>query len=151
MAHLDYWTREIADRRIHGTTGEAPIRRFEDEVSALRPLAGRPPFGQLRDLVRKVRSDCVIDLDANSSSVPWRLIGESVQVAVAAGRVVVRHAGAVVAEHLQCEGRGQRIIERSHFAGLVSAGNPARKVPQPTPTLARSLAEYEALVGGGWR
>lgn len=23
-AHLDAWTREVADARIHGTTGEAP-------------------------------------------------------------------------------------------------------------------------------
>ena len=27
-AHLDGWTREIADQRVHGTTGEAPIERF---------------------------------------------------------------------------------------------------------------------------
>ena len=25
VAHLDRWTREIADQRVHGTTGEAPI------------------------------------------------------------------------------------------------------------------------------
>ena len=76
-AHLERWSREIADRRIHGTTGEQPILRFKDEAPALRPLGGRAPFDQLRDLVRKVRSDCVIDLDTNSSSVPWRLVGGS--------------------------------------------------------------------------
>jgi hypothetical protein len=26
--HLEAWTREIADQRQHGTTGEAPIERF---------------------------------------------------------------------------------------------------------------------------
>jgi len=32
--------REVADTRVHGTTGEAPIVRFErEERQALRPLA----------------------------------------------------------------------------------------------------------------
>ncbi|RWD56991.1 MAG: hypothetical protein EOS36_27460 [Mesorhizobium sp.] len=48
--------------------------------------------GQLRDLIRKVQADCAIDLDTNSYPVPWRLIGESVQVVVLAGRVIIRHA-----------------------------------------------------------
>jgi hypothetical protein len=38
---LEAWTREVADVRIHGTTGEAPIARFErDEAKALKPIAG---------------------------------------------------------------------------------------------------------------
>jgi hypothetical protein len=72
-AHLDRWTREVADQREHGTTGVKPAERFADEEKALRPLAGRASFGQLRDLVRKVQADCAIDLDTNSYSVPWRL------------------------------------------------------------------------------
>jgi transposase len=50
-AHLARWMREVADTRVHGTTGEAPVARFErDEAAALRPLAGRPPFRQVREL-----------------------------------------------------------------------------------------------------
>ena len=98
-AHLDRWTREVADRREHDTTGVAPVERFATEARALRPLSGRAPFGQLRDLIRKVQADCAIDLDTNSYSVPWRLIGESVQVVVLAGRVIIRHAGQVVGDH----------------------------------------------------
>ncbi|ABC92941.1 hypothetical conserved protein (plasmid) [Rhizobium etli CFN 42] len=94
-AHLDRWVRDVADQREHGTTGIAPAERFAAEAGALRPLAGRAPFGQLRDLMRKVQADCAIDLDTNSYSVPWRLIGESVQVVVLAGRVIIRHAGHV--------------------------------------------------------
>jgi transposase len=41
-AHLARWTREVADVRVHGTTGEPPVARFgRDEAAALRPLAGR--------------------------------------------------------------------------------------------------------------
>jgi hypothetical protein len=53
-AHLDGWMREIADNRIHGTTGEAPIERFRRaEAGALRSIAGVPPFAMARELVRK--------------------------------------------------------------------------------------------------
>lgn len=151
VAHLDQWNREIADVRIHGTTGELPIVRFADEAGALRPLGGRAPFGQLRDLVRKVRSDCAIDLDTNSYSVPWRLVGETVQVVVLGGRVIVRHAGNVVADHPLCDGRRQRIMDRAHLSGLVGT-SAVRSSPSsdPAPPLLRPLAEYEAVVGGAW-
>jgi transposase len=152
VAHLEHWNREIADVRVHGTTGELPLVRFADEARALRPLGGRAPFGQLRDLIRKVRPDCAIDLDTNSYSVPWRLVGETVQVVVLAGRVIVRHAGEVVADHPVSEGRRQRVVDRAHLTGLVGTG-PFGEVPSPPtppPSLLRPLAEYEALVGGGW-
>ena len=55
--------------------------------------------------VRKVRPDCAIDLDTDSYSVPWRLVGEtSRSVLVVAGRVIVRHAGEVVADRPLCAG-----------------------------------------------
>lgn len=151
-AHLDRWNREVAEQRVHGTTGEQPIARFADEVNALRPLGGRAPFGQLRDIVRKVQPDCAIDLDTNSYSVPWRLIGESVQVVVLGGRVIVRHAGQVVADHALCSRRRQRIVDRTHFIGVAGADGPVRtELPiTDAPTLLRPLAEYEAAVGGGW-
>lgn len=151
-AHLDRWTREVADQREHGTTGVAPAERFADEARALRPLADRAPFGQLRDLVRKVRADCAIDLDTNSYSVPWRLIGESVQVVVLVGRVIIRHAGQVVADHVLCRGRRQRIVDRAHFVGVAGFEGPVRADPvEIAPAaLLRPLAEYEAVVGGAW-
>ena len=43
-AHLAKWEHEVANVRIHGTTGESPIARFErDEAHRLKPLGGRPP------------------------------------------------------------------------------------------------------------
>ena len=44
-AHLEAWAREVADVRVHGTTGEAPIERFRRaEAAALKSIAGIPPF-----------------------------------------------------------------------------------------------------------
>jgi transposase len=151
-AHLTWWMREIADVRQHGTTGEAPLERFRrDEAAALRLLDGRPPFRQMRDLIRRVQADCCVEVDTNAYSVPWRLIGETVRVVVACGRVSILHRGQEVAVHPETAGRRQRLIEPAHFAGIAPE-RPA-VVPAAPPTndeLLRPLDEYERLIGGGW-
>jgi transposase len=156
-AHLAAWQREVANVRAHGTTGEAPMGRFErDEARRLQPLGGRPPFRSCRDLVRTVRNDCAIEVDGNAYSVPWRLIGERVAVTVAAGQVRVRHGAAEVAVHDVIEGRRRRVVDPRHLQGLAGAGGPVQTAgegpagPPPGAELLRPLAEYEAAVGGGF-
>jgi transposase len=157
-AHLAWWMREIADQRVHGTTGEPPIMRFErDEAMALRPIDGRPPFRQVRDLFRQVHSDCAIEIDTNAYSVPWRLIGERVQVTVADGWVRVFHAGDEVAAHPEAAGRHHRLVEPAHFEGVPGFRRPVSEpgpvsapMPEAEPELLRPLAEYEHAIGGGW-
>ncbi len=156
-AHLAWWMREVADVRVHGTTGEAPIVRFErDEAAALRPLGGRPPFRQLRELVRRVQNDGCVDVDTNHYSVPWMLIGASVSVVVSGDEVQVLHAGAEVARHRQRQGRRERAVDRAHLRGIVvgDMGAPRAEgaIPAvlPSADLLRPLAEYEQVAGGAW-
>lgn len=157
-AHLEAWTREIADARIHGTTGEAPIERFQrDEAGALKSLAGIPPFVTARDLVRRVGADCAVEVDGNAYSVPWRLIGERVRVTVGAGSLRVLYGGREVAVHAELKGRHGRIVDDAHLEGVVGApGFPVRAArlgntaSEPTPALLRPLSEYEAAVGGSF-
>ena len=149
-AHLVWWMREIADERQHGTTGTRPLARFEREAEQLAPCAGQPPFGQLRDLIRTVHADCAVTVDTNAYSVPWRLIGERVQVVVSGGRVRVHHGQELVAEHDEHRGRHARIVERSHLDGINTG--PRARAEQTTgatePALLRPLDEYAALAGG---
>jgi transposase len=155
-AHLAQWTREIADQRVHGTTGEMPIERFRRaEADALRPIAGIPPFAAVRELVRKVQADCAIEVDGNAYSVPWRLIGETVRVTVAGEQLRVSHAGREVAVHQRCAGRFERRVDPLHFEGVAGFQSKAARQPTPAPELGdakllRPLIEYERLVGGGW-
>lgn len=91
-AHLLWWLREVADVRIHGTTGEPPIARFRAaEAAALKPLAGKPPFVQDRELRRRVHSDACVEVDTNRYSVPWKWIGHQVRVLVTGRQVRVYH------------------------------------------------------------
>ena len=159
-AHLAWWMREVADTRVHGTTGDAPIARFErEEAQALRPLNGRPPFRQLRELSRRVQNDACVDVDTNHYSVPWRLIGSEVSVMVGDAQVRVHHAGVEVACHDERLGRRERAVDRAHLQGIVpcrpdpaSAGDVkvASPIMLPGAELLRPLAEYEQVVGGGW-
>jgi transposase len=158
-AHLARWEREVANVRVHGTTGEAPIARFaRDEAHRLQALGERPAFGVARELSRVVGNDCAVEVDTNSYSVPWRLIGERVAVTVAAGEVRIRHGKSEVAVHRQGQGRRQRIVDPAHLQGVAGGGRP-RTVVDPPPVLEaqphpahllRPLAEYEAAIGGGF-
>lgn len=157
-AHLEAWSRDIADARIHGTTGEAPAARFaRDEAVKLKSIDGIPPFRAARELSRIVQGDCSVEVDANAYSVPWRLVGERVRVTVTAESVRVFHGAREVAVHPVCEGRLQRIVEAAHFDGLAGteprtsgAIEPPPRRTLSRPALLRSLAEYEAHVGGGF-
>jgi hypothetical protein len=158
-AHLESWTREVADLRVHGTTGETPMERFvRHEAAALRPLAGTPPFISARDLLRRVGADCAIEVDGNAYSVPWRLIGERVRVSVGGGSVRVLHAGREVAVRVELKGRHGRVTHDSHLVGIAGIlGRPLHiaavsdgGIAQAAPALLRPLAEYEAAIGGGF-
>jgi transposase len=157
-AHLEAWTREVADVRVHGTTGEAPMARFaRNEAKALKAIDGIPPFRTTRELIRRVGSDCMVEVDGNAYSAPWRLIGERVRVTVTEQSVRIHHGAHEVAEHGILSGRRQRMVDPAHYAGLVGAhGRRASSAPgsEPSPVappaLLRPLGEYEALIGGGF-
>ena len=150
--HLAWWLREIADKRRHGTTGEAPLARFGREAERLKPCAGRPPFGQLRDLIRTVHADCAVVVDTNAYSVPWRLIGERVRVVVGGGKVRVHHDRDVVAAHDEHKGRHERIVERTHLDGVNTGVRAvdAEEAAKPEPELLRPLDEYAAVASGSF-
>jgi transposase len=157
-AHLEAWTREVADVRVHGTTGEAPIERFRrSEAAALKSVAGIPPFHAARELIRRVQADCAVEIDGNAYSVPWRLIGETVRATITDGVVRIYHASDEVAVHSACSGRRQRVIDPAHFQGLAELrpsspppGDLVASAAEVPPALLRPLGEYELLVGGGF-
>lgn len=154
-AQLAAWQVEIADLRVHGTTHQRPIDRFTDEARCLVPTAGHASFLAAMVRERVVAEDWLIALEGNRYSVPFGLIGKTVQVVREGGRWVVRHRGAVVAEHDVLAGRAQLSVRPEHgpgaaarnarqrYAGATAGSHPvdvAREVE------VRDLAVYERLV-----
>ena len=150
-AHLQWWMRAVADVRIHGTTAERPIERFErDEAAALKPLGGRPPFQQQRELVRVVHNDLCVEVDTNWYSVPWRFIGTEVLVLVGKETLSISHAGEILAVHPRLTGRRERSTLREHFSGLALYQSRSEAPAAGSSELLRPLAEYDAVAGGAW-
>lgn len=154
--HLTKWNAEVADKRIHGTVNEEPIRRFlREEAAALKTVPQHPSFIQIKEVTRRVHTDACIDIDANHYSVPSHLVGKLVMAQVADSMVKIIYDGQEVACHALSEGSHSRIINIEHLRGIVG-GTFNTKNSAETPTtrkhsdLLRPLSEYEAVAGGGW-
>lgn len=152
-AHLQWWMRQVADVRVHGTTGERPIDRFvQTEAAALQPLPAKPPFVAERQVVRMVHNDACVEFESNWYSVPWRLIRTQVVIRQRQGRIVIVAGNEVVAEHQQASGRRQRVVAKGHWKGLVPSrpddpAQPSQSPPAPHDSeLGRPLSVYQELV-----
>ena len=148
--HLAEWM-VVADERIHGTTHEAPIVRFDrDERAALRPLPVRAFPRREQRLRRRVAHDALVDVDTVRYSVPHRLVRDHVEVVVDEQAVRIFHGASVVATHARSFEPFARVIDPAHYAGLWRV--PTTDEPAAPPTLAllgRDLTEYAAVVAGG--
>src|SRR4030095_2454838 len=83
---LRQWMTEIADMRIHGTTHERPIDRFGTEQRHLLATAGHPSFRLEARQPRIVAEDYLVSFETNRYSVPFTLVGQSVEVLLRQGR-----------------------------------------------------------------
>jgi transposase len=144
-AQLLTWQREIADLRVHGTTHERPIERFAAEAAHLVPTSSQSSFlaAMVRD--RVVPEDWLVSIDANRYSVPYRLIGQTVQVVREADRWVIRHRGQVVAEHAVLAGRAQLAVNPAHGPGA-AARNARQRYGTPRPTASPGLGAHDVEV-----
>ena len=137
------------------TTHEVPLVRFERERAELLPSHRQPSF--LTDAVvsRRVASDWLVSFRSNRYSVPFGLIGKTVEVQAKEGRVRISHRGRCVAEHRQRLGQHERAILPEHGPGAVVrnartryAGGPrSRPDPRLLDVEVRDLSLYDRLVG----
>jgi hypothetical protein len=135
---LRAWIAEVADVRVHGTTHQRPIDRFADEASALTLTRGHPSFLQAMVRDRIVAEDWLVAIDANRYSVPWKLIGKTVQVVRAGECWRITYRGELVAEHPVLAGRHQLSVLPEHGPGA-SARNVRRRFADPTPASSDAL------------
>jgi transposase len=154
------WTATIADQRIHGTTHERPIDRFAAERARLLPTVHQPAFRLEASVSRIVATDFLVSLDTNRYSVPFRLIGRTVEVQRREGRIVIRSQGQVVAEHPELPGHHGLSILPEHGPGAVARTarpphlHAVERVARPwsmPPVEVRDLAVYEACAQAGGR
>jgi transposase len=113
LAFAPVWRDQVANVRIHATTRERPVDRFQQERSLLRPLPV-VPFDTDEVVPAVVSPHARIEFDGNRYSAPPRFARLTVMVRATRDEVRVLHEGQVVAQHARCYQRGQLIVSVDH-------------------------------------
>lgn len=107
------WLKNVANVRIHESTKERPLDRFEKERSLLRPLP-TIPFDTDELVSALVTPHARVKFDGNRYSAPPELARKTIMVRADARQVRIFHQGAEVACHTRCYERGQLVCQTQH-------------------------------------
>src|SRR6202166_360334 len=112
---LHEWVMTQAGNRIHGTTREAPLKRFADvERSLLTALPDVPP--QLATWAKvKVHRDAHVQFDYNYYSVPFRLVSHALWLKASDATVTLYQDHEAIATHVRLTRRGERKTLPDHM------------------------------------
>jgi len=119
QAFAPVWRDQVANARMHETTRERPVDRFQRERSLLRALPAIP-FDTDEVLPAVVSPHARIEFDSNRYSVPPYLVRRPVTIRASRHEVRVLHAGKVLAQHVRCYQRGQLIVLPDHRLAAIA-------------------------------
>jgi hypothetical protein len=136
------WNATVADVRVHGTTHQPPLARFAEEQALLMPRAARPGYRLEARYPRIVAEDFLVSLDTNRYSVPFTLIGHTVDVERRDGQVRIHHRGRLVATHTELPGRHGLVVVPEHGPGPAARNARLRRA---TPSAASPSLTTEAI------
>ncbi len=107
------WRDQVANLRLHETTRQRPVDRFQHERSLLRKLPAIP-FDTDEVVPAVVNPHARIEFDGNRYSTPPTLVRRPVTIRASRDELRVVHEGQVVAQHARCYQRGQLIVLPDH-------------------------------------
>ncbi len=113
LALAPYWRDQVANLRLHETTHERPLDRFEQERALLRPLPAIP-FDTDEVVPAIVRPQALIKFDGNRYSAPPSLIRKPITIRANRDEVRLLHQGQVVAQHVRSYQRRQVLVLPEH-------------------------------------
>jgi len=153
---LRWWIAEVANQRVHGTTHEQVMARWEADRAAMRPVNGRPPYPYMDDEQRTVARDAYVSWKGSRYSVPWCYAGKDVWVRDHGPSVEIRYSAERIAVHAPASRRHQIVTLSHHHVGIPTHGRQDVKtlihIAQSAPVVEhRPLAAYENLACGGVR
>src|SRR3954464_6926431 len=112
-AQFAQWLDQVANRRLHGTTGRIVIEHFAEERPSLKSLPAGP-FNTVLGLERRISREGMVSVGGNLYSVPDGTRRRPVEVQLTAAEVRILEDGALIAAHPVLEGRGRRRIAEGH-------------------------------------
>lgn len=108
-----YWRDRVANVRLHETTKQRPIDRFEQERSLLRPLPAAP-FDTDEIISASVNSHARVKFDGNRYSAPPEVARQTVLLRASDSQIRLIYQGREIARHGRCYDRGQLILQEAH-------------------------------------
>lgn len=138
---LRCWLDDVANARVHATTGRVVAEHFVEEQPALKPLPAGA-FNAVLALDRRITRDGMVSVGGNLYSVPDGIGRRVVEVHSLANEIRIFNEGALLAIHPVLDGKNQRRVADGHRRAR--AHNPP---PQPRSTVVttRPLAFYDAV------
>jgi transposase len=151
---LRCWVAEVANHRVHGTTREQVLMRWDEEQVSLQPLKGLPPYPFANDEQRKVARDAYVSWQSSRYSVPWQYAGKEVWVREQDRDVEVFCGAELIARHMPAIRRHQTVTRGEHHAGIPlgnkTTGKTLIHIQHSAPLVQRRpLDAYEGLGLGG--
>lgn len=114
-AQLKQWILETAGNRIHGSTREKPLNRFQEtEKFLLKSLPLQPPEISVWQKV-KVHGDCHVQFEKRRYSVPYTWIKQSVWLRANETMVQIYHNHEIIAIHPRLKKPGERHTINEHL------------------------------------
>jgi transposase len=119
------WRDQVANVRMHATTREQPVERFQRERSLLRLLPAIP-FDTDEVVPAVVSPHARIEFDGNRYSAPPGLARRPVTIRANRHELRVLHEGQVVAQHTRCYERRQLIVLPDHRLAALALSRRSR-------------------------
>lgn len=135
---LDLWLREVANVRLHRTTRQRPVDRFEAERPLLKPLPPQEPDVLIPRPV-KATSTARVHFDGNAYTVGFTHAYKLLTLKASTFEVNVFDGTNLLATHPRSYERGVVIENPAHFEGLLAAKKAARA--------AKATDRFQALAG----
>lgn len=132
-AQLARWLGDVANPRVHATTGRVVNEAFGEEKPTLQSLP-LISFGSVLKLERRISREGMVSVEGNYYSVPDATRRRMVEVQCLADEIQIFEGELLIARHRMLEGRRQRSVLSGHR-------KQGRKCENPTPP-----AIYGALV-----
>ena len=130
------WMETVANVRIHESTHERPMDRFEQERTLLKPL--NPNGFDLARIVRvRANKQFRVALDSNHYSVPAKFANQHVILKAYDDRLCIHADDKLIARHVRCMDRHQDIEDPQHPKELLQQRRSAREQ--------RLLVQFQAI------
>mgnify|MGYP001102309575 CR=1 FL=1 len=116
------WLDNVANVRIHATTGAVPFDRLKEEN--LHPLRDGEYVLEHSE-IRRSSKDCYISFEGNRYSIPYQYSCRDLTVKLKGQEICIFYGDELIATHVMSYQKGQMVTDPVHFLGIQKPAYPS--------------------------